>query len=483
MKRFCVIIAASAALAGLACSDEPTIPVADPAVEPDVLTLPELVVSNALSASAASVALSGGTASAGGGTVAYVSLPPGTVPDMVSVRIRNLTDGSATPTIPVVEGGFDPVSIPAAAGDELELVFTDGEDATSVAHATVAERRPPTVVRTNPPRGRTDVALSVQPRVVFSEPIDPETLAGGVRLLTAGTGVVATVDLLPDEPWIAELVPASDLEPGTTYELQVTTEIRDLDGDALEEEARVDFRTDTPTDTPAAPAALAIVSGNDQPGKAGVPLSDPFVVRVTDADGRGVEGVQVAWNVASGEGQLDFQFHGDDYLCDSIDGCTDALGRSYARLVPSTIGTTTVTAEVEGLEGSAVTFTTNATIMVIRFGQDLSVMGGQNSPPEFRGPHGTADVTVPVGTPVEWWIWAGLSNLEAWSGEAHIVSTSEPPGGEPFDFGVVGSCWEGWWGSPCDVGIYFDFVPNVAGTWEFEDLLSGATGTLMATEP
>jgi hypothetical protein len=227
------------------------------------------------------------------------------------------------------------------------------------------------------------------------------------------------------------------------------------------------------------PTAITMVSGNLQEGKAGVwGLSDPLVVRVTDAHGDGVEGVQVTWNVASGAGRLDFEFHGDDWLCDSMDGCTDTLGRSYARLVPSTIGTTTVTAELEGLEGSPVTFTTDVTIMLIFFGPDLGV----SDDPVFVGPHGylgpTAGVEVPVGTPVEWFIGGDGFFTDVWDGAAHIVSTSEPPGGESFEFST-GSCWQ-WWESRCEEGIYFEFVPNVAGTWEFEDLLSGATGTLTA---
>lgn len=232
------------------------------------------------------------------------------------------------------------------------------------------------------------------------------------------------------------------------------------------------------------PAAMTMVSGNLQEGKAGVwGLSDPFLVRVTDAHGHGVEGVQVTWNVASGAGRLDFEFHGDDWLCDSMAGCTDTLGRSQARLVPSSIGTTTVTAELEGLEGSPVTFTTDVTILLIFFGQDLGAGGGidpNDVPPVFIGPHGylgpTAGVRVPVGTPVEWVI-GGWFITDMWDGAVHIVSTSEPPGGESFEF-IAGSCWE--WGN-CDLGgRSFEFVPNVAGTWEFEDLRSGATGTLTA---
>ena len=254
MKRPYKALVAAAVLAAFACSEELTVPSAEPAV----LHLPQLLVSNTVVSSA--VAGAGGSVSsaavAGGADVTYVSLPPGTLPEMVSVRIRNSDTGEATPSIPMAEGGFDPVAVAASEGHELEFTFTDGEGAVSVAHATVPDRRPPVVVRTNPPRGRTDVVLSILPVVVFSEPIDPETLAAGARLLgPTGAEVEALVRLRPNEPWTAELVPASALEPEATYELVVSTEVRDLDGDALAEPVTVTFTTE---DVLWAPADVAI---------------------------------------------------------------------------------------------------------------------------------------------------------------------------------------------------------------------------------
>ena len=357
MKRPYKALVAVAALAAFACSEELTVPSAEPAV----INLPQLLVSNAVVASA--VAGAGGSVSsatvAGGTDVTFVSLPPGTLPEMVSVRIRNTDTGEATPSIPVVEGGFDPVPVAASEGHELELTFTDREGAVSVAHATTPDRRPPVVVRTNPPRGRTDVVLSILPTVVFSEPIDRETLAAGVRLLgPTGAEVEATVRLLPNEPWTAELVPASALEPETTYELVVATEVRDLDGDALEEEVRIDFRTATP----AASGALEIVSGNDQPGKAGSELPEPFVVRVTDSSGDAATGVEVTWTVTSGEGVLDGLWAPccSEALSSPVPTTfvrTDADGLARIPFMPTWFGRVTVRASVPG---AAVTFTTDA---------------------------------------------------------------------------------------------------------------------------
>jgi hypothetical protein len=245
MKRIRILLIAGAAVPWLACSDPMTTPEADP--EPILLTLPELVVSNAVQAGESSPVLGGALVSASSAAVAYVSLPPGTVPDMVSVVIRNATTNWASQVAPVLDGGVDPVPVAATAGDQLRLEFTDRDGAVAVALATVPGTRPPTVVRTAPPRGRTDVALTVWPAVVFSEPIDPATLAAGVRLTLGGAAVEGSVVLLPDLPWIARFLPAAELEPLATYELHVTTEIRDLDGDELGEPLAVPFTTGGPS--------------------------------------------------------------------------------------------------------------------------------------------------------------------------------------------------------------------------------------------
>src|SRR5687768_10198343 len=52
--------------------------------------------------------------------VAYISLPPGAVPNGLTTIIRNRATGS-TIVVPMVGGGFDPVAIEATAGDILGL--------------------------------------------------------------------------------------------------------------------------------------------------------------------------------------------------------------------------------------------------------------------------------------------------------------------------------------------------------------------------
>lgn len=228
-------------------------------------------------------------------------------------------------------------------------------------------------------------------------------------------------------------------------------------------------QAEPPTEPPAeplpSPAAIAFVSGDGQEGKAGESLPEPFVVQVTDAGGDGVEGVEVTWRVTSGAGWL--QWLSIAARDESLVTATDPGGVATVVFQPTMVGTSTVAAEVSGLEASPVTFTADATVAVITF--VLDPIDGV----WFSGPAGSSDVTVPAGTTVEW-VVRGFGGL---SGEVRIASTSEPPGGEPFDSGTL---------SPSSGNrALFEFVPGVAGTWEFEGTWGfvgdhGSTGTLTA---
>jgi hypothetical protein len=199
-------------------------------------------------------------------------------------------------------------------------------------------------------------------------------------------------------------------------------------------------------------AAIAMVSGNNQVGKAGEVLEVPFAVRATDAQGEEVRHVHVFWRVTSGAGRI---------AAARPASRTGLDGIARMQFVPTAVGKNTVTAEVAGLDGSPVNFSIEAPTLVIRLQRDIQPWTGEFvGDPTFRGPEGESDVTVPVRTTVEW----SILGVE----EAHIASTSEPTGGGPFDSGTLAS------------GGRFQFVPPVVGTWEFEDRVSGATGTLTA---
>jgi hypothetical protein len=214
-----------------------------PPEEHDTIIVPGLVISEPSSVVAGGAALASAE-TAGAAPVAYVSAEPGTFPGAAQIRIRNLNTAEAGISITPHEGGFDPVGILATAGDRLELVITDFSGAFRSVHVEVPVRRPPVIVRTNPPKGRTDVALSIQPVVIFSEPIDPESLdETSITLLRDGVVVSGGVAVVIGSPFAVELTPEAPLEPLTAYELLVTRAVHDLDGESLAEEYRVPFTT------------------------------------------------------------------------------------------------------------------------------------------------------------------------------------------------------------------------------------------------
>lgn len=193
---------------------------------------------------------------------------------------------------------------------------------------------------------------------------------------------------------------------------------------------------------PQPPVAIAIASGNNQEGKANEELAEPLVVRVTDSQRNGVASVAVSWSVTSGGGAL------------PSSTVTNADGVTEVRLVPTILGTSTVTASVTGLHGSPVTFTAEATAQVIVLFEGLT-----SSFPQIR----PTEVTVPVGTRVEWLSYGPYS----------ITSISTPPGGESFASGDLSSSER------------FQFVPGVAGTWEYSvresfDIGAEYSGTITA---
>lgn len=160
--------------------------------------------------------------------------------------------------------------------------------------------------------------------------------------------------------------------------------------------------------------------------------------RVTNhRTGTPIEGVSVTWTVVAGEGGMDRP---------RTD--TDSEGVAGASFRPSALGSSFVTAAVEELPGSPVTFETEATGVLIWL-----------LPPDFVGPANSSRVIVPVGTPVTWACWCDGWSLEVISG---------PGGGSTLESGQLG--YE-------DV---FEFVPRVTGTWEYRDRASGARGTLTA---
>jgi len=149
-------------------------------------------------------------------------------------------------TVAMVDGGFDPVAIGANVGDTLGVDIATSSPGTMVqAVIIVAARRAPRIVRTRPPSGGHDVPLNSTIVVVFSEPIDSATLAPGVLLARNDSLVPGGIDFADSQQVSVAFQPSEPLAALTTYQLDVTRAIRDLNGIALDSAAVVTFTTGT----------------------------------------------------------------------------------------------------------------------------------------------------------------------------------------------------------------------------------------------
>ncbi len=230
-----LVAAAIASLAG--CSDRPTEP--HQVTEVDALAIlsepvnPASITSDNLARAFSTLSVTG---------MIYISLPPGSVPGGSTATIRNATSGNVL-RVPVTDGGFDPVSLAASVGDEIVLEVFGSAGLLATEGAPVPPRTPPKVVRTVPPKGKTDVPLNSRIYVIFSEPVDGTSVSGAVQLLVDTTLVEVAVQLVGESGLTAEVIPAAPLDPETQYHLVVTQALLDRSGDALEAPVSVQFTT------------------------------------------------------------------------------------------------------------------------------------------------------------------------------------------------------------------------------------------------
>ena len=220
----------------------------------DVEDTPGLIVSS-LGAPTAGVKLAGGAALVT--SVAYVSLVSGTAQQGVRADIRNLSTGLAT-SVPMQDGGFDPVPVPAEEGNTIEVIVHQSDGGTRRFTSTAKLYRRPAVVRTGPTRGATDVSLNSLIIIVFSEPMDPETVEDtGMRLVGPGALVPLTIDLNADG-LTAVATPTEPLDVASTYTIIVEPTATSVNGLGLEETYQTDFTT-----TIELPVAFVVGIGTD----------------------------------------------------------------------------------------------------------------------------------------------------------------------------------------------------------------------------
>src|SRR2546426_4717656 len=250
-----------------ACSDSPGGPRSKTPGDVVVPPPPGLVVSDPLPAAVLAAGAGAALAPAGGAgdSVAYVSLTPGTVPAGRVATIHRV-GGTELIVTTIRDGGLDPVPVGARVGDSIEVVVTDAHGVTlQLLGVTVRPTRPPVVVNTDPPRKKTDVPVNAAIVVAFSEPVAGATVTPpAVQLLrgtTAVSGTVRFLDATLDATHVSvEFVPDVALAAGTPYQLIVTKQVHDLDGEALAEPDTVTFTTGQSSTGPPASIRLSVDS-------------------------------------------------------------------------------------------------------------------------------------------------------------------------------------------------------------------------------
>jgi hypothetical protein len=204
----------------------------------------------------------------------YVSIRPGTFPHGLAATITNARTAERR-TDSLVAGGLDPVPIGAVVGDTIEVVV-DASGAQPVTSAkTVPESEDLVVVRTEPSNGTLGVPLRTGVTIVFSEPLDAETVTGETTgLRHAGVAVCGSVAVSPDA-LTATFTPSADLLPATDYTIVVGA-VRGSDGGPFHSAIAGGFWTGTvtrppsPDSFPPVPAdALTYVRATEQSSSSG----------------------------------------------------------------------------------------------------------------------------------------------------------------------------------------------------------------------
>jgi hypothetical protein len=90
----------------------------------------------------------------------------------------------------------------------------------------------PIVIATNPADGATNVPLNQIITATFNEEIDPSTINSDSFKIVGNTALDGTISY---SGVTATFVPSSNLKPNTTYAGTITTSVKDLNGNALQE--------------------------------------------------------------------------------------------------------------------------------------------------------------------------------------------------------------------------------------------------------
>lgn len=226
---------------------------------------------------------------------------------------------------------------------------------------------------------------------------------------------------------------------------------------------------------PGTQAAIAMVLGDNQIGKAGRELALPLVVRVTDVRGDAVPNIPVSWSVTSGEGVLQGLWEDCDPSGDqrgdplpTASTSTNADGIAWVTFMPTAFALTTVAAAPAGFKGPPVIFTTDSRDP----GATLSIVSGndqEGNANEWLGEPLMARVTDGQGNgvahvAVSWQVVSGAGGLAGYG-----CSRVTNPASTIVRTGADGLTW-----IP-DVGV--SFYPRAFGISTIAATAAGVQGS------
>jgi methionine-rich copper-binding protein CopC len=211
-------------------------------------------------------------------TLSFTLAAPGPIPvsgttttagPTISFTPDAVLTGATVYTATVTSGVADLAGNPL--GTDRVFSFTTGAAADTTA---------PTVVSTSPSDAATAVAVNGRVCATFSEPIDPATLTNVVVQLTGPGGATETGTVaIGSSSNLLCFVPRTDLAGKTTYTAVVTTDVRDLGGNALAAPFTFTFTTrETRDDTT---PFVAMRSPDD--GTINVAVNQKIVVNFSEA--------------------------------------------------------------------------------------------------------------------------------------------------------------------------------------------------------
>jgi len=175
------------------------------------------------------------------------------------------------------------------------------------------------------------VALNSIISIVFSEPVSGNTVTpSSVRLFRGTTLVAGTVSVL--QATTVVFTPAAPLDPNTEYQLQVTREVRDLQGDQLDSALTVDFTTGTTLLSPVRVVGILGVVGDSVQG---VPVGavEQLVAVPYDSNFAVIAGRSATWSssnqavaTVSESGLFRALSPGGTLISATVDGVVGSLG-------------------------------------------------------------------------------------------------------------------------------------------------------------